>query len=152
MDSAETIDIGRRTIAEILSQFSSLHSTEDPDVLVEISVTLPVQDGLQHEVWLALQNNDELTFGVNHFQCEWFPCTEQTRVDEFTNAVTGWLSGRHRILEHFRGARCVKAELQARETDDWRTLATWFKLGIPYPFKKTYKVLANNFESITNDR
>tara|TARA_R110000782_G_scaffold58236_7_gene121863 strand:- start:1104 stop:1541 length:438 start_codon:yes stop_codon:yes gene_type:complete len=144
VESAESIEIGYATIARVLRQFPSLRAIEDSDVPVEISFTLPVQNGLQHKVWLALQNNDELTFGVNHFQCEWFPCTESSRAEEFVDAVAGWLSGRHRILEHYRGSRCVKAELQARDEDEWKTLATWSLLWIPFPFRKTFEVLTNN--------
>jgi hypothetical protein len=152
VDIAEKTAIGRETISEILGQFPNLRSTEDQDVPVEISITLPVQKGLQQEVWLALQNTDELTFCVNYFQCEWFPCTDRSQVERFVYAVTGWLSGRHRILEHYRGPRCVKAELQAGEEGDWKTFASWGQLSIPYPFRRTTRVLTNDDSPQSNVR
>ncbi len=143
MKKLDTVMIARNAIAEILAKYPDVETVEDADIPVELSVTVPLQSGVQHEIWLALQNGDELTLGVGHFQCEWFPCTNAERVDEFVQAVTGWLSGRFRILEHYRGSRCVEAQLQAPDGGDWRTLATWSMLWLPIPFTKTYRVITN---------
>ena len=77
---------------------------------MEISITMPVQPGLSYEVWLWLQNVDELCFKAGRFYCEWFPCTKSDRVEKYLDAVTGFLSGKYRILEHYRGTGCHKSK------------------------------------------
>jgi hypothetical protein len=79
---------------------------------VEISITMPVQPGLSHKIWLCLQNFDELGFSVGHFYIEFFPCTKPDRVEKYMDAVSGFLSGNYRILEHYRGTKCYWAQLQ----------------------------------------
>ena len=93
---------------------------EEPNAPVELSIRLLVQPGLRHEVWLALQNKDELHFSVGHFWLEWFPCTQPSRASEYVAAVIGFLSGHYRVLEHYRGKRCEKAELQAPRNAGWK--------------------------------
>ena len=112
---------------------------------IEISITIPPQPGISHEVWLCLQNRDELGFSAGHFYIEFFPCTKSDRVEKYLDAVTGFLSGNYRILEHYRQARCYKAQLQKPEGEGWRTIATWATIWIPMSlsFKKTMKELRN---------
>ena len=143
MEKVDTIEIGRAAISRILSRFPNLIASEAHDDPVELSFRVPKQDGLQHDVWLGLLNFDELAFSVSNFQCEWFPCTQTEQVEHYVDAVTGWLSGRHRILEHYSVSQCVKAELQAHDDGDWKTLATWSVIHIPLPFGRSYKVLTN---------
>src|SRR5258708_20725044 len=78
---------------------------------VELAMDIPVQPGLPFKVWLDFQNGDELTLSASHFWYEWFPCTNQKRVAEYLETVLGRLSGRFRILVHWRGARAVQAQL-----------------------------------------
>lgn len=137
------VDIGRKTIETIFSRFPDLEWQEDSELPVELSFTLYEQAGLRHKVWLALQNGDELTLGISHFQCEWFPCTDERRAAEYIDAVVGWVSGLYRIREHYRGSRCVKAQLQRPARDEWQTLATWSRPWLPLPFKKTYRTVRN---------
>ena len=114
---------------------------DDP---VELSVTIPLQPGIRQELWLALQNHDELSFRVGSFQAEWFPCTDRSTVDQYVEAVSGFLSGTLRILEHYRGSNCVKAELQRPCPDEgWQTEATWSTLAWPSLTRKTYRVVRN---------
>lgn len=141
----DTEIIARRAFSEIAAQFPHLKMVEHPEDPVEISITMPIQPGLNHQVWLALQNYDELHFSVGNFWLSWFPCTVPDVVHDYVDAVTGFLSGRYRILEQYRGQRCFKAELQVPEQDDWRTIGTkgvrfdWF----PFPIQKTFKVITN---------
>lgn len=139
----DTIDIARNAIAEITATFPALQMRENEGDPVELSITIPRQPGIAHEVRLALQNNDELTLGVCSFRAGWFPCSEEDRVRAFVDAVCGYLSGRFRILEHHRGRRCVKAELQEPAGDDWKTIATWSTLYWPFTRRKWFEVLRN---------
>lgn len=135
--------IARGAFAEIAKRFPSLKMVENHDDPVEISITMPVQPGLFHEVWLCLQNHDELGFSAGHFYYEWFPCTMQNRAEKYLDAVTGFLSGEYRILEYYRGKTCHKAKLQKPEGDRWRTLATWATIWISLSFKTAVKELRN---------
>jgi hypothetical protein len=139
----DTEAIARKAFAEIASQFPSLQIVEDKDLPVEISIQIPIQPGLNQKVWLCLQNGDELHFAVSNFWLEWFPCTKPERVKSFVDAVVGFLSGKYRIIEHFRGTKCFKAELQMPESDGWQTIGTRWKFSLPFPFKKTLQEVRN---------
>ena len=140
-DTQDTEAIARRVFAEIATRFPSLKMVENQGEPVEISITMPVQTGLFHEVWLCLQNLDELGFSAGHFYVEWFPCTKSDRVERYLDAVTGFLSGKYRILEQYRGATCYRAKLQKPEGNRWSTIANWSTISIPLSFKKTTKEL-----------
>lgn len=136
MTALETEAIARAVFAQIANRFPSLQMVENPDDPVEISITIPTQPGLCQKVWLCLQNHDELHFAAGHFWCEWFPCTKPDRVEKYLDAVTGFLSGKYRIVEYYRGTRCYKAKLQKPDGNRWRTVANWATIWIPLPFKK----------------
>jgi len=136
--------IARGVFAEIAKRFPSLKMVENHGEPVEISVTMPVQPGLAHEVWLCLQNGDELGFSTGHFYCEWFPCTKSDRAQNYLDVVTGFLSGKYRILEHYRGAKCYNAQLQKPEGEHWRTIANWATIWIPFWLRRTVKEVRNS--------
>jgi hypothetical protein len=123
--------IARQAFADISARFPHLEITENLDHPVEISLTLPQQPGMKHQVWLALQNEDELHFSVGHFWLEWFPCTRPERVEQFVESVCGFLSGQYRVIEHNRGQSCFKAELQKPSSQGWETIGTWSRLRWP---------------------
>ena len=128
----DALAIAEETFRVIGERFPNLTMMRQPDDPVEISIVLPVQTGLRHRVWLALQNGDELHFSVGSFWLGWFPCTNPAKVDRYLDAVCGFLSGRYRVLEHLRDGRCIKAQLQAPDsTRGWRTLGTWGKFWLP---------------------
>jgi hypothetical protein len=144
MAVADTEAIARGAFVVIARRFPSLLMVENHDDPVEISITMPVQPGLSHKIWLCLQNGDELGFSVDrHFYIEFFPCTKPDRVEKYLDAVTGFLSGRYRILEHYRGTKCYWAQLQKPEGGGWHTIANWATIWIPLWFKKTVKELRN---------
>ena len=143
MGGADTEAIARNVFAEIAKRFPSLQMVENHEDPVEISITMPVQPGLSHKVWLCLQNGDELGFSAGNFYIEFFPCTKPDRVEKYLDAVSGFLSGKYRIIEHYRGTRCYWARLQKPEDDRWRTVANWATLWLPFPLKKTVKELRN---------
>ncbi len=137
------MQIARRAVAEIAARFPNLSMVENPKDPVELSITLPIQPGLKQKVWLCLQNNDELHFSVGNFWLEWFPCTDPSRVSAYVDAVCGYLSGEYRVLEHYRGKRCVKAELQCPVAASWRTIGTWSRLWLPIPWGKSFNEVRN---------
>lgn len=143
MSAPDAEAIARSVFAEIAKRFPSLKMVENHDDPVEISITIPVQAGLCYEVWLCLQNRDELGFSAGHFYCEWFPCTKSGCMEKYLDAVTGFLSGNYRILQHYRGTKCYKAQLQRPEGNRWRTIANWSTIWIPLSFKRMVKELRN---------
>lgn len=143
MSTPDTEALARSVFAEIGRRFPSLSMVENHNDPVEISITMPVQSGLAYEVWLCLQNRDELGFSVGHFYIEFFPCTKPDRVERYIDAVNGFLSGEYRILEHYKGTKCYRAQLQKPEGDHWRTIANWATIWIPPFFNKTLKELRN---------
>jgi hypothetical protein len=138
-----TLHIARDAFAEIAARFPWLQQIEGRDVPVELSVTIPVQPGIKQEIRLCLQNHDELHFSVGHFCLEWFPCTDPKRVSEYVDAVCGFVVGESRIMEQYRGNRCVKAQLQAPYQGKWNTIGTWTRLSLPFPWSVTWKEVRN---------
>ena len=65
MGKPDTEVIARGVFAKIAERFPSLKMIENHEDPVEISITMPVQAGLSHELWLCLQNYDELGFSVS---------------------------------------------------------------------------------------
>jgi len=143
MERPDTLRIAEQAFEEIAARFPHLHTVRDEEAEVELIIRLPVQPGLRQQVSLYLANNDELNMVVDHFWLEWFPCTDPTKVEAYIEAVSGYLSGRYRILEHYRGKKCVKAELQAPSATGWETISTSSTIRIPIPWKKTFKEVRN---------
>ena len=139
----DTVSIARDAFAAIQASFPTLRLVEQPAAPVELSVVLPEQDGLKFRVCLSLQNYDELHFMVEHFWLEWFPCTDPGRVAAYVAAVTDFVSGKSRVVERYRGTRCVSAELQAPEGTTWHTIGKWSGVSLPFPLTSTYREIRN---------
>ncbi len=83
---------------------------------VEVCWIFPPQDNLSEEIYLALQNADELNFGVGSFWSYFFPFDEA--VADFESLLDDWVAGRARVLEYAFGWRL----LQRHEDGDWVTV------------------------------
>jgi hypothetical protein len=143
VETSQEISIGRAAVARIQAAFPRVRFIENVEAPVELSFDIPVQAGVKDAINLNLQNRDELHFRVGHLWVEWFPCTDPLKVEAFVGAVTGYVSGRNRALEHFRGSHCVRAELQEPADSGWRTIATWSRLHIPIPWGTREEVRRN---------
>lgn len=138
------MEIAEKTFRRIAKLFPDLKMERNDEAPVELSIDIPIQPGLKYAVHLNLQNKDELHLSVENFWLEWFPCTEPSRVDHYIDAVSGFISGKYRVLEHYRGKRCIKAELQAPSEDGgWATVGTSIHIGLPWPWHKWHKEIAN---------
>jgi hypothetical protein len=141
---AKRIDVGTivKLFESIQTEFPHLRMRLERDhPHVELNMDIPRQPGLLFDVNLNLQG-DELHLSVGSFWLEWFPCTKPEVVAAFRDAVNGVLSGTFRIVEHFRGTRAVKAQLQKPTGDGWQTIGTWSTLYLPIGQKGT-RVLRN---------
>ena len=141
--STATEAIARSAFAQILAANPGLRWIENTEDPVEISISLPAQPGLNHKIWLALQNEDELHFSVGHFWLEWFPCTNALKTQSFIEAVCGFISGDCRVVEQYKGSECVKATLQCRDGETWQAIGAWSKLRFPSFSAAATKILAN---------
>lgn len=143
MKSAVGLGVASAAISAIACRFPSLQMIEEPEAPVEMSIRLPVQLGLNHEVRLAFQNNDELHFSVGHFWLEWGPCSQPSCANDYIAAVTGFLSGEYRVVEHYLGKHCVKAELQSPSTSGWKTIGTWSTVLDLLPLRRSLREITN---------
>jgi hypothetical protein len=111
---------------------------------VDLAMDIPAQPGLAFRVHLNLQNMDELHLSASALWVEWFPCTKPPKAEKYFEAVSGLLSGEFRILEHWRGKRSVKAQLQRPNRGGWKDVATSLNMSavVPWP-PKSFKVVQN---------
>ncbi len=135
MADAEAIAL--RVFEEIRAAFPELRSTVDRHPAeVELAMDFDAQPGLLFDVHLNLQNSDELHLNAAALWVSWFPCTEPDVTRAYLDSVCGLLAGRYRILEHRRGSRAVKAELQKPLGKVWETVTGVSYLSIPWPTKR----------------
>jgi len=137
-------EIGLSTFERIRAAFPALAMKLDLHPQhVDLAMDIPAQPRLSFNVDLNLQNLDELHLVASSLWVEWFPCTDPKKVDDYFEAVSGLLSGEFRILEHWRGKRAVRAELQRPSSGGWKTIANWLVLlSVPWP-RKSFKVVQN---------
>jgi hypothetical protein len=120
--------VAKRVFADIRSRFPDLEMIDDTaevaaaGIGVSLSMTIPVQAELSYKVNLNLQNTDELHFEVSNFWGEWFPCTYPECARIYADAVCGFLSGDHRVIEYYLFDKHVKSKLQIRQNNRWRTI------------------------------
>jgi len=145
MPRTKQFEIALSTFEKIQFAFPTLTMSlvfDDPHV--DLAMDIPAQSGLPFNVDLNLQNLDELHLSASVFWYEWFPCTNPKKVEKYLEAVSGLLSGEFRILEHWRGKRPVKAQLQRPTRDGWENFATWLDVSaIVFWPRKSYKVVQN---------
>ncbi|MGH7790166.1 MAG: hypothetical protein ACRERC_25085 [Candidatus Binatia bacterium] len=142
MDDQSLIQIAERIFEAIRGAFPHLRMELDRQhPHVELNMDIPRQPGLLFRVNLNLQG-DELHLSADAFWLEWFPCTKPEIADEFQRAVEGLLAGEFRIVEHYRGSRFVRGELQAPDGDGWRTVGSGCSLRLPWGTRST-RVLQN---------
>jgi hypothetical protein len=138
-------EIALSTFKKIQATFPALSmNLELHPAHVDLAMEIPAQPGLSFKVDLNLQNLDELHLSASALWYEWFPCTNPEKVERYLEAVSGLLSGEFRILEHWRGKRPVKAQLQRPSRGRWENVATWLDVSaiVPWP-RKRYKVVQN---------
>ena len=145
MAQTKQFEIALSTFEKIRAAFPALTMNlvlDDPHV--DLAMDIPAQPGLPFKVDLNLQNLDELHLSASALWVEWFPCTKPKSVDRYFEAVSGLLSGEFRILEHWRGRRPVKAQLQRPISSGWESVVTWVDVSVIVPWpKKTLKVVQN---------
>ncbi len=145
MQEQDPLGIAQEAFSRIGARSPGLAMTQDMSAPVELSIEIPVQPGLKYAVHLNLQNRDELHFSVENFWLEWFPCTDPSRVEAYIEAVSSFLSGHYRILEHHRGRRCTRADLQKPAPGGgWTSIGTTVHWGLSFSWRRTLREIRNS--------
>lgn len=113
---------------ELFTRFAQRHqlSYEVTDAPVEIMWEFPVQAGLSLPIILALQNGDELNFGVGEFWSYFFPYPKQ--YTEFERILDRWMEGRARVISR-AGFLWQTRDLEVLEDGEWKTTYRAKSLG-----------------------
>ena len=130
---------------EIQAEFPRLTMQVNTSVpYLDVSVEALRQPGLDFDVFMNLQNNDELHLCAEQFWCSWFPISNASRMQDYREAVVGVLSGRCQIVEFIRWGRCVGADLQAPTPEGWKTIAKSRSGLLPIKWFAQARVLRNS--------
>lgn len=104
---------------------------EFPDLIIEkvdqkpdFEIRIPKQIGLDPEITLYIDNNDEFFIWIGNFCASWFPCDEIEKFKEFEKAITSYLYGKARIVETYRGDTYFQGEFQLFQDSSWITNMT----------------------------
>lgn len=114
----------------------------EPDEHVSLELNIPAQHGLDFWIGLNLQG-DELHLCANGFWVEWFPCTEESVIEEYVAAVYGLVNGTHRLKVVRRGQAVVNSTLQRKGENGWIAVKGYSCLHIPWFRKKTIHYFRN---------
>lgn len=117
------------------------HNEQDP---VEASVTLPKQKNLDFEIWLCLQNNDELWIVANDCTISMFPFEKVT--NQFEDYLSSIIEGKSRYLRyhHSKNAKSYKCLVQNLINNEWNTFFTYTSGLFPFSFGKAHTTIIQN--------
>jgi hypothetical protein len=134
MDQSENITTAENSFKKIKDLFPNLAMTIDSnDKRVMISMIIPKQPGLDFEIYLNLQNKDELHICTDDIWCQFFPINSQDVLDSFNDAVQGLIEGRYRILQLCKRNKVFKSALQKPSSNSWITIYNHFhKIILPW--------------------
>lgn len=117
------VERARRLFVEIADRHG-LSIEWDERSPVELACFLRRQPSLDWDLWLNVQNIDEI--GVQHdfFCAEWFPADEPRKESAFIAAVDGLISGDVRLKCHFvrSAAKPYLVDLERHADDSWSSI------------------------------
>lgn len=136
-------------VGKLRERFPDLEFVENEDAPVERAYDLGEKNGEKVAVHLNLQNEDEFHLNIGeYFWCEWFPCDEGDVADQYYNSVEGFIEGRHRLVDFFRGDKCYKSQLQKNENGEWRPIANSMHVSaFTWPWVKKHTRITKYSES-----
>ena len=92
------------------------------DKFVDLSMDIPRQNGLDFDVNVNLQNEDELQISTSFICCNFFSIDNPDTVDDFVKAVQGLIMGEYRVLQFVRHGKVFKSLLQRPNESKWVTI------------------------------
>ena len=110
-----------------IAERRGLHFSYEMPPYVELVFTMPKQ-GLDFELTLTFQDVDELHINLEDVRFSYFPFAVPKRRESFERAVTGLISGTHRVEIFSRpwARSAVKGFLQTLADGDWVTEARYY--------------------------
>jgi len=145
---ANCFDIAEKTFKEIQNHFPELNMTMDYEhQYVDLSMDIPKQNGLDFDINLNLQNDDELHISTDYISCQLFSAESQELVDFFYESVLGIIKGEYRILQFVKKDKVYKSFLQKPNEEKWETIYRGYeRLRIPWT-KVDENIIQNGKES-----
>lgn len=123
MGQATCYKIAEDSFKNIQDFFPNLSMTWDyNDKNVHLSMDILKQNGLDFDINVNLQNNDELHISTSYIWCQLFSAESPDVVETFLNAVKGLISGEYRIQQFIKDNKVYKSLLQRPENDQWVTV------------------------------
>jgi hypothetical protein len=120
---AKCFNIAEKTFKEIQNHFPELTMKMDYEhEHVDLSMDIPKQKGLDFEINLNLQNDDELHISTAYIWCQLFSAESQELVDMFYENVLGIINGEYRILQFVKNDKVYKSFLQKPNGEEWETI------------------------------
>lgn len=145
---AKCFDIAEKTFKEIQNHFPELTMTMDYEhEHVDLSMDIPKQNGIDFEINLNLQNEDELHISTDYIWCQLFSAESQELVDFFYESVLGIIKGEYRILQFVKNDKVYKSFLQKPNGEKWETIYRGYeRFRLPWT-KVSENVIQNGKES-----
>ncbi len=144
MEHSKCFKIAEDSFKKIQEFFPDLKMVIDYNhKYLELSMDIPKQNGLDFEINLNLQNNDELHISTSYIWCQLFSAESQNIVDDFLNAVQGLISGEYRIQQLIKANKVYRSMLQRPEKNQWKTIYTHYQ-KIKFPWIKLEENIIQN--------
>ena len=100
---------------------------------VDVSCVYPAQQGLSFELWMNLQNGDEIWFGGDDWSFSRFPADDPQNWDCIAKTLDGIITANARVIRYTALGRGSPFWTSTQLLDDgiWQTVST--RVGIPIP-------------------
>ena len=117
---------------------------------VELACSFPEQPGLDWNLWLCVQNFDELHIQHDLFTFSWFPADEQATAAEFVNALDGLISGAFALKCSYsrRGRLPYKVDLEREAGGRWVQVYGYLR-GLHCGRASRLEIVRNGFPTTT---
>ncbi len=144
MEKARCYKIAADSFKEIQGLFPDLiMNINYNDKNVVLSMNIPKQDGLDFDIYLNLQNEDELHISTSYIWCRLFPADSPELAETFISAVKGLITGNYRILQFIRKGKVYKSFLQQQRNNDWITIYKQINKFV-FPWTRLVQIVIQN--------
>jgi len=145
---ARCFKIAEKKFKEIQNDFPNLTMIMDYDnENLDLSIDIPKQNGIDFEINLNLQNEDELHISTDYIWCQFFSADSEELVKKFYESAIGLINGEYRILQFVRNDKVYKSFLQKPNGNNWETIYRGYeRIRMPWTTVKE-NVIQNKKES-----
>ena len=145
---ARCFEIAEKKFKEIQGHFPELTMTMNyEDENVHLTMNIPKQNGIDFEININLQNEDELHLSTDYIWCQFFSADSEELVRKFYDSVVGLIDGEYRILQFVKNDKVYKVFLQKPNGDNWITIYKGYeRIKMPWTIVKQ-NVIQNKKQS-----